>query len=220
MMRSHKYTDRDVREQPTLLGIAANYALHYEGEFQFMLDAQTMMRERGTLPVQVARGVLNCMLADPRVFDMPATKKREAPTPPQGSANVIDISTKQPAEKKEPLAHRVMTTPKIKAKFFTARNAEVVHRLRSAQVEWRLPYGHDRYADRAPRTPVLRLNPLCKREGYSGWYEKADLQYKVSTGDRLCRTGCWSVYCEACDKLTKPEDILEVTLDGKVRLAT
>lgn len=68
-MTAHKYQDADVRSKPSLMAMAVTYAQQYRGNFEFMQAASAAANATGTLPVGVARGVLNCMRADPEVAD-------------------------------------------------------------------------------------------------------------------------------------------------------
>lgn len=78
-----KYTDTDVKSDPFLLAAAVKYALSYRGDFDFMVAAADVAHLRGTLPVAIARGVLNCMRADPRVAD-------NLPVPNNGHSEMLD----------------------------------------------------------------------------------------------------------------------------------
>lgn len=78
-----KYTDIDVRQDPFLLAAAVKYARSYIGEFDFMTAASTIVHDRGTLPIAVARGVLNCMRADPRIAN-------DLPTPHNGHTGLLE----------------------------------------------------------------------------------------------------------------------------------
>lgn len=58
------YTDRQVRENAELMAFAVGYAGAYEGDFEFLVKARQYVEREGALPVQVARGVLNCARHD------------------------------------------------------------------------------------------------------------------------------------------------------------
>jgi hypothetical protein len=62
-----RYSDTDVRTYPELQNVALVYALNYQGDFPFMVNAK-LMAASGSLSIAVARGVLNCMRADPMAF--------------------------------------------------------------------------------------------------------------------------------------------------------
>lgn len=99
----HKYTDADVRRDPELLAAAVRYARDYHGDFQTMVDARGLVVATGTLPVAVARTVLNCARADAGAHlrgDVPpvpsrgavvpigaAPSRRRAPAPPDPNAH-------------------------------------------------------------------------------------------------------------------------------------
>src|SRR3954469_17832896 len=80
---AHKYTDRDLRSEPELIAEAIEYAKHYEGSFDYVIDAYNLWRDTGTLPLGVARGVLNAKRTDPRAaFEAP-------PVPPRPRLKVV-----------------------------------------------------------------------------------------------------------------------------------
>ena len=62
-----KYTDRDVRNDPSLMELAVAYAANYTGDFDPLVDAREMIEEENGLTVAVARKVLNCMRHDAKV---------------------------------------------------------------------------------------------------------------------------------------------------------
>lgn len=68
-MSAERYSDADVRAKPSLMAMAVMYAQQYRGEFDYMQAASAAANATGTLPIAVARGVLNCMRADPRVAE-------------------------------------------------------------------------------------------------------------------------------------------------------
>lgn len=87
-----KYTDLDVRSDRTLAPIAYEYLKQYTGEFQFLRECKSYYAEMGRLAHAHIRGVLNCMLADPKVRDMPV------PTMKVFSASSYDLYGMQPVE--------------------------------------------------------------------------------------------------------------------------
>lgn len=62
-----KYTDRDLRANHDLYEDVYRYLRNYTGEFDFLVAAKLALEASDNLPIGVARGVLNCMRADPRV---------------------------------------------------------------------------------------------------------------------------------------------------------
>lgn len=62
-----KYSDRDLRDDPSLMELAVAYILAYTGEFEPLVEAKEMYEEEGYLTIPVARKVLNCMRHDARV---------------------------------------------------------------------------------------------------------------------------------------------------------
>ena len=65
-----RYTDYDVRANPNLRALAFDYLRQYNGQFQFLNECKAVL-ESGRLSDQQVRGVLNSMLADPKVTNMP-----------------------------------------------------------------------------------------------------------------------------------------------------
>lgn len=63
---TQRYQDVDLRIDPLLIGHAIAYAKGYEGEWDVMVAAREIVRVSGTLPLAVARTVLNCARSDPR----------------------------------------------------------------------------------------------------------------------------------------------------------
>jgi arsenate reductase-like glutaredoxin family protein len=63
-----KYTDRDVREDPTLRELAEAWAQSYGGEFEPLVNAKREYWREGQLSTTTARTVLNCMRNDVNGF--------------------------------------------------------------------------------------------------------------------------------------------------------
>lgn len=72
-----KYTDRDVREDSSLVEMALAYLRTYEGEFQFLVDCKMRLATETPFTPGMVRGILNCMRVDPRAPEMPE------PLPPE-----------------------------------------------------------------------------------------------------------------------------------------
>ncbi len=68
---TRKYTDTDVRSNSySLFDLAGRYLATYQGDFAFLVSAKAAWFD-SRLTVQMVRGVLNCMLSDPNVKNMP-----------------------------------------------------------------------------------------------------------------------------------------------------
>lgn len=81
----HKYTDRDVRERfDDLHPLACSFVRAYSGDFEFLRDAQLLLKRDGYLTNGVLRGVLNCMRVDARwATALPApVEPQETPVAP------------------------------------------------------------------------------------------------------------------------------------------
>ena len=61
------YTDRDVREDPTLIHWAVEYLSKYGGSFEPLVNAQQLLGSGKDLPTNIVRVVLNCMRHDVHV---------------------------------------------------------------------------------------------------------------------------------------------------------
>jgi len=65
MQYDRKFIDMDLEMDPSLVETAIEYAVGYRGTFEVMLCAQAYARAEGSLPIPIARMVLNCMRCDP-----------------------------------------------------------------------------------------------------------------------------------------------------------
>lgn len=106
MPYNHKYTESDVRADPFLLAAAVKYARSYTGDFDYLVAAADIVHLRGTLPVAIAKGVLNCMRADPRVAD-------DLPEPLNGHSEALRKFEFTPRQIRLPAPQR--TTPRVRA---------------------------------------------------------------------------------------------------------
>lgn len=61
------YTDRNVREDPTLMQWAYEYLRTYGGSFEPLVNAQELLAAEGGLPSHLVRTVLNCMRHDANI---------------------------------------------------------------------------------------------------------------------------------------------------------
>lgn len=73
-----KFIDEDLRHNPGLMNTAAEYAKNYSGNFQFMREARRRANREGVLPLQMARAVLNCMLAAGEQIEFEEGEEMEA----------------------------------------------------------------------------------------------------------------------------------------------
>jgi len=77
----HKYSDRDVRENPDLTEMAYDYLDSYGGEYEPLVRAQDVLADGRYLTTSQTRVVLNCMRHDWNIADQL----------PQPMAKVIDM---------------------------------------------------------------------------------------------------------------------------------
>jgi hypothetical protein len=71
-----RYTDADVAADPSLRAIATRWLQSYEGSFAFLVGAKSVIEEGRHLSTSTLRGVLNCMLADATVINMPEPARK------------------------------------------------------------------------------------------------------------------------------------------------
>jgi len=60
----YRYTDRQVREDPTLTELAYDYLRSYGGDYEYLVDCKEALHFRQDLTTAQIRGVLNCMRHD------------------------------------------------------------------------------------------------------------------------------------------------------------
>lgn len=116
-MSAHKYQDADVRDNANLMALAVQYARLYRGDFPFMQAAAAAANATGTLPIGVARGVLNCMRTDARWAD-----KLPEPMGPD-PIDWTDFDEK-------PKPRLVLVDKVIGPRYKPARSIRVKHRLK------------------------------------------------------------------------------------------
>jgi hypothetical protein len=172
---SHKYTDRDVRENELeMRHFVESYLERYHGEFEFLIDCKMRVAEGYTLSTGMVRGVLNCMRNDPRVKGLPA------PLPPlEDDADVIELrgprgfrarrpevfSAREPeiVIPREYRPYHADTKAHVNFTYAISKSLSMLHRIdreRDAVVEWvihpdrTMPRRFDRI-----RVPVLCKNP-------------------------------------------------------------
>lgn len=136
-MSAHKFWDSDLRREPSLLGIAVEYARNYCGDFEVMVGAQSVAQETGTLPLPLARMVLNCMRTDPHV-ETPRKPRTNAPTRYEAD-NVIPIDRDDPERYRAMSIHPSERPRKRTEDLLTRR--EPVRVVGSYPVKIKLPFG-------------------------------------------------------------------------------
>lgn len=99
MSAQRKFRDGDVDDD--LLEQAIEYAEMYRGDWPFLVAAQELVRVRGTLPITVARGVLNAMLADPEAhltYRVPSPQVRPQNRPVRPERPHLEVVPDLPRE--------------------------------------------------------------------------------------------------------------------------
>jgi hypothetical protein len=147
-----KYTDRDVRSDPSLMELAVAYVLNYNGEFEPLVEAKDLFEEDGELTVPIARKVLNCMRHDATVaMNLPkpnyGQNVLQFPQPPPRSRRKVTHDKKQCDVQKshgyhiwgEDLEHQCDGVPwpinrgsvqlpaKIKVRYAASRTGTLIH---------------------------------------------------------------------------------------------
>lgn len=110
---AQRYVDLDLRIDPTLIGVAIVYATQYRGEWDVMVAARDLALDTGTLPLSIARLVLNCARMDPRfVGRLPAPQSATFtgafPAPDDTESDSGDADTDDDA----PVAPRATERPR------------------------------------------------------------------------------------------------------------
>jgi hypothetical protein len=70
-----RYDNYDVRTDKRLRPLAYEFLKQYKGDFSFLNECRRFLNDRGYLGDSHVRGVLNSMLADPTVTNMPVPIK-------------------------------------------------------------------------------------------------------------------------------------------------
>jgi hypothetical protein len=170
-----RYTDRDVREHPELVSVAAGFLYAYGGDYDFLVQAQAVLRANGVMPVATARGVLNCMRADPRVAG-------SLPIPPSGAPlAIVDAWTRRPPKPVPVRPARVRLNATFKKRYLisTAPTAQTAHYLESPACQlWWMPHLEEYTA---------QLYVLCRRGIYAPNILMTDV---IPAGRRIC-AGCY-----------------------------
>lgn len=188
MMR--RYNDTDVREDPTLIPEAEDYARKYTGSFEFMLAAQKRVQGGKSLTVPMARGVLNCMRMDPSAD---APEPQPIPMPDQCPPS---LSLEEPPKERR---SSVRMRTRIRVPFgMSSANGTVLHRVDPrGYIEWGHPW--ERTGD-PPRTGYAESRTLhVQWLGHRGGYPKNPILLDHRPDDvPYCRSGCFTGECPHC----------------------
>lgn len=221
---TQRYQDLDLRIDPILIGHAIAYAKSYEGEWEVMVAARELVRATGSLPLAVARMVLNCARADPRYATLlPAPQSStfvgafpalpepgeipEVPTPPKGP----------------PVAPRASERPR---RGFRVVRSEPERQPFNLKVSWPKRYGHTRSP--TDRNVWHVLDPERSRITY---FPEADEEHRYHTTIAwVCGKGprIWSaVLCEAppadlhmcrsCERLLEDDELADTERFGPLQ---
>lgn len=210
MNAQRKFVDRDILADPSLVTTATIYAVNYHGEFEFMLAAKAAAQSSGTLPLPVARGVLNCMRVDPTAaHNLPALPDWG---PGDGAvANVTPIRrqerTPQPPRPRRPFWHINTPVTNLKAKAVASahKQAYVYHPvIEGSFCQWQLAAWDEDNPNVIIRKPVLHIHTECAKHYYGNirtWESEAAAE---ADGYRLC-AGCNRVRVYNATQLDEPD---------------
>lgn len=205
-----KFNERDLMIYPELLPLAVDYAKKYVGDFNFMLDAKDMALSMGTLPLHIAKAVLNCARADPSINI--SVEYDDDEDEGFGEGVVVPFPEREapkPEPEPEPYVRKYIlrTKARIKAPFGMSSapggKGRVVHRIRpgSAYFDWPWEQSGDKWwRDRDPRptdrrgAPELRVDWVCG----SGYPRNPLLLFERPEGVGYCRSGCFARPCKTC----------------------
>lgn len=159
-----RYTDEHVRADPSLVGLATQYVTQYAGEFSFLLGVKNAVLTHYTLNVPTVRGVLNCMLADPNVQNMPTPAKLMFDAGEPAYKKLARRAEEKRTTKPTTSPYRVplKTTWKTQYAVSIRPQGKLIHRVddaRSRLVEWR-------YADGRPDKFMWEVDWYCTQTKY------------------------------------------------------
>lgn len=174
---AQRYTDLDLRVDPTLIGHAVEYARQYLGEWDVMVAAREVALGTGNLPLPIARLVLNCARTDPRwcaTLPEPRSTTYVGAFPSTGSAQDPDEDDEDPDALAEP--------PRPTGRSQRARRLAVVReparRPFDLKVTWKRRYGYAPGIGRRPQHKVWHVvDPERSRIRY---FPEAEPDYQYS----------------------------------------
>jgi hypothetical protein len=182
---AQRYTDLDIRVDPSLIGHAINYARQYVGEWDVMLAARDLALGTGNLPLPIARLVLNCARVDPRwctTLPTPQSKGFVGAFPSTGSAQDPDEDDEDPEDFAEP--PRPTGRPRRLAVV-----REPTRRPFDLKVTWKRRYGYSPGIGKRPMgnlaLPMCRTCQRILEDPESPLYDKARAEWWLAEQERL-----------------------------------
>ena len=196
-----RYTDRDVKNDERLYQIALEYLGSYSGTFQVLIDMKRAYITGHRLNVVQIRTILNCMLADPFVVNMPVPEIR----PFDASAVMLTNyrgsfgADEEDAQPRRPLM--MMLRSRIKVDFSTSMNktAYKIHQVdhRKTPVVYR-PLAPERSEPRGWSKFHVDVHHECGTHLSDSTIQLLDLE----TANRLVAEGKRS-WCHTCDRMSE-----------------
>lgn len=181
MIADRRFTDRHVREDEELVDIAFAYARDYKGDWDVMQSAHDLAAEEGTLPVPIARMVLNVMRADPAAQHL-VPKGR----PKIAEDDVIELAdyrkrnggkNKMPQEPKNKFPFIVSTRWNVRYALSTHKLAQVAHIIRDKPpIDRRGIWDNYTFVRYVPRTKAyeVKIHAWCSKNWFSWMYRTDD----------------------------------------------
>lgn len=175
---AQRYVDLDLRVDPTLIGHAIEYARQYIGEWDVMIAARELALGTGTLPLPIARLVLNCARMDPRwCATLPEPKSRTfvGAFPVQPGADEDD---EDPDD--APMARRGSEGPERPTlRVVGDRIIPPPRRPFDLKVTWRKRYGYAPGWGKRPQHKVWHV--LDTDRSYIRYYPEAEPDHQYAT---------------------------------------
>lgn len=227
MSTARKFVDADLRLNPDLISVAVKYVEQYKGEFGFLLDARQVVMDTGSLPLPVARGVLNCMRVDPTVIGLDKLQRAE---------NHVVTQPEHPHEHRD--LHVVDDEPEPATRVWDLRTPATVkvpyvHSKQRRAVLHRVGVGFLRGGGPYRQHTNAFFSRAFHRDKWYGNQTKSDLRTEISfqvyrqclwqpllnpelvaerpEGMSYCRSGCFSWHCNNCKKRSTLPDYAEPT---------
>lgn len=224
-----RFNERDLRIYPELMELAIDYTRRYGGTFEPVLAAQELLADMGTLPVPVAKMVLNTAYSDASVrfkltegsFDNSTMEDAtivEFPPRPEPS-HTIYVPPEPEDEEPRTRNYRIRIPARIKARYgMSSFNGKVLHRVDPYSrhyIEWRSSAERTLWdrRDGLPEDMVRDERDLIVYWDCGGHGTSNPMLFHERPDDvPYCRSGCFSWLCPTCVKMVhldpdaRPED--------------
>jgi hypothetical protein len=148
-----RYTIYDVQMDETLRPLALDYLKNWRGEWYYLANAQRAVARGENLANSVIKGILNCMLSDARVINMPEPTHKAYDASARSTALTGDRQIVKRTRVREP-SWRVQVRWRMRLPYVTSANigAKKIHVVERSSVGWW-------YRTRHPEWPDTRMLP-------------------------------------------------------------